>query len=99
MSEKKLTVVATFQARPGKESELRAALAALVGPTRQEAGCLNYDLHQSPDHPAKFLFHENWTSKSHLDAHLQSAHIKALLPRVDELCVAFPEITLWERIG
>ena len=96
---KTLTVVATFQARPGREAELRAALTGLVAPTRKEAGCINYDLHVSPEEASRFLFHENWTSKAHLDAHLQSAHIKALLPRVDELCVAFPEIKTWERIA
>jgi quinol monooxygenase YgiN len=93
-----LTVIATFVARPGKETELRAALTALVAPTRKEAGCLNYDLHAATDNPPRFLFHENWTSKAHLDAHLQSPHVQALLPRVDELCVAFPEISTWERI-
>jgi quinol monooxygenase YgiN len=96
---KTLTVIATFQARPGKETELREALTDLLSPTRREAGCLNYDLHQSLEDAAKFLFHENWTSKAHLDAHLQTAHIKALLPRVDELCVAFPAITLWEMVA
>ncbi|MCW5554841.1 MAG: antibiotic biosynthesis monooxygenase [Verrucomicrobiae bacterium] len=94
-----LTVVATFEAKPGKEAELRAALTDLLAPTRQEAGCLNYDLHQATEHPAKFLFHENWTSKAHLDTHLQSAHVQAVLARLDELCVAPPEISLWERIG
>ena len=72
---KRLTVIATFEAKPGKETALRAALSALVEPTRTEAGCLNYDLHESAESPTKFLFHENWTSKAHLDAHLQSAHI------------------------
>ena len=99
MSKSSLTVVATFQARSGKESELRAALIGLVTPTRKEAGCLNYDVLQAVDDPAKFLFHENWTSKAHLDAHLQSPHVQALLPRVDELCTGFPQITLWEAIG
>jgi quinol monooxygenase YgiN len=99
MSEKIVTVIATFQARPGKEADLRAALTGLVAPTRKEAGCLNYDLHQSPENPGKFLFHENWTSKALLEAHLQSPHLKALLPQIDELCVAFPEITLWEKIA
>jgi len=95
---KAITVVATFEAKTGKEAELKAALTKLVAPTRQEAGCLNYDLHQLLDNPKKFLFHENWTSKAHLDAHLQSTHIKALLPRVPELAVAPPEIKIWERI-
>ena len=99
MTAKNITVVATFQARPGKEEELKKALIGLVAPTRKEAGCINYDLHALPEDPAKFLFHENWTSKAHLDAHLKSAHIAALLPRVDELCAAFPEIKIWEQIA
>lgn len=96
---KTVTVVATFEARSGKENELRNALVGLVAPTRQEAGCLNYDLHVLPGDPAKFLFHENWTTKAALDTHLQTPHIQALLPRVGELCVAPPEIVIWERIA
>lgn len=98
MNEKPVTVVATFQAKAGQEEPLKAALIGLVAPTRQEVGCINYDLHALPDNPTRFLFHENWTSRAHLEAHLQSAHLQALLPRVDELCVAPPEITIWERI-
>jgi quinol monooxygenase YgiN len=96
---KTVTVVATFQARPGKEADLKTALLGLLAPTRTEDGCINYDLHQLPEDPARFLFHENWTSRAALEAHLKSAHIAALLPRVDGLCVAPPKIEIWERIG
>jgi quinol monooxygenase YgiN len=96
---KTITVVATFQAKPGKETELKSALIGLVAPTRLEDGCINYDLHVLPEDPAKFLFHENWTTKAALDTHLQNTHIQALLPRVGELCVAPPEIQIWEKIA
>ena len=96
---KTITVVATFEARPGKETELRNALIGLVAPTRNEAGCLNYDLHVLPENPGKFLFHENWTTKAALEVHLQSPHIQALLPRVDVLCSKSPEIVIWDRIA
>jgi quinol monooxygenase YgiN len=96
---KTLTVVATFQARPGKEADLRAALISLLAPTRKEPGCISYDVHQSVDDPAKFLFHENWQSKEALDRHMRSPHLQKLVPRVDELCVAFPQITQWKKIG
>jgi quinol monooxygenase YgiN len=96
---KRLTVVATFQARPGKEADLRAALISLLAPTREEPGCVSYDVHQSADDPAKFLFYENWQSKEALDAHMRSPHLQKLVPRVDELCMAFPQITQWEKIG
>lgn len=96
---KTITVVATFEARPGKEAELKSVLLSLVGPTRKESGCLNYDLHQLPENPARFLFHENWVSKAQLDAHLGNAQIQALLPRVGELCTGFPDIVVWEKIS
>jgi quinol monooxygenase YgiN len=53
----------------------------------------------SAEDPTKFLFHENWTSKAHLDAHLKNTHIEMLLPRLDELCVGMPEITLWDKVA
>lgn len=96
---KTLTVIAIFHARPGKEAELSTALNGLLAPTRKELGCVNYDLHVAPGDPGLFMFHENWTSQAALDAHLQSPHLKSLLPRVDELCAAFPQITFWEKIG
>ncbi len=95
---KTVTVIATFEARPGKEAELRNLLTSLITPTRQEPGCLNYDLHVAPEKPTQFLFHENWTTREALDTHLQSAHLQTVLPRVTELCVAPPAIQLWERI-
>jgi quinol monooxygenase YgiN len=99
MSTEILTLVVTFHAKPGKETELRAALTGVLAPTRNEAGCLNYDLHASPDDPAKFLIYENWASKAHHKAHHNSPHIQALLPRLDELCAPPPQVTQWKRIG
>ncbi len=96
---KTVTVIATFQAKPGQEAELKKALIGLVAPTHQEAGCLNYDLHELAEDPTRFLFHENWTSKAHLDAHLKNTHIQVLLPRLDALCVGLPEIVIWEKIA
>jgi quinol monooxygenase YgiN len=98
MSPKPVTVTAVFEARPGKVAELKHVLSGLLGPTRNETGCLNYDLHVSRQFPGKFLFHENWESQAALDAHLQSPHVKALLPRVGELCSEAPQILIWQRM-
>lgn len=96
---KTVTVVATFQAKPGKTEELKKALISFVAPTRKEAGCINYDLHQLPEDPSKFLFYENWTTKAALDVHLQTPHIQAVLPHLDTLAVGMPEIKIWEKIA
>ncbi len=74
-----LTVVAVFQARPGREMALEAALRAMVAPTQQEVGCLNYDLHRSDDDPRLFFFHETWRSVADHRAHLDTPHVRHLL--------------------
>ena len=99
MNAKSLTVIAQIKAKPGKESAVRQELLSLVAPSRKDAGCLNYDLHQGLDNPALFLFHENWTSKAHLDAHLQKPDLQAVLAKVGQLVAEPPQITLWEKIG
>jgi quinol monooxygenase YgiN len=98
MAGRKVTVFALVKAKPGMEETAKQELLALVGPTRKEEGCINYDLHQSPDHKGHFRFYENWTSKELLDRHLQSAHVKRFIAKVDQLLAEPPEITLWEMV-
>jgi quinol monooxygenase YgiN len=93
-----VTVIASFQARPGKEADLCAALTGLLAPTRKESGCLNYDLHVSADNPGRFLFHENWSSQADLDAHLKSPHLRKLLSQLGTLCADSPLVSLWQRV-
>jgi len=99
MNAKSLTVVAQVKAQPGKEADVRRELLSLVGPSRQDAGCLNYDLHEATDKPGHFLFHENWTSKAHLDAHLAKPDLQAVLGRVVQMAAEPPQIILCEKVS
>ena len=74
-----VTNLAFFRARRGQSEALGAALAALVEPTRLEAGCLNYDLHRSVDDADVWLVYENWRSPEGFDAHMLSEHLQAFL--------------------
>ena len=77
-----------MRAAPGRADELRAALTAVVGPTTQEDGCVNYDLHEGMDEEGLFVFYENWESAEHLAAHSASSHIEAFTERAGELLTA-----------
>ncbi len=98
MNGKPVTVVARLRAKPGKEQQLRELLLSLVAASRKDAGCLNYDLHQSKQDPAQFIFHENWASQAHLDQHLAKPDLKAALDKAGQMVAEPPQITLWERI-
>lgn len=70
-------VVATVRAAKASVASLRAVFDALAEATRQEKGCLSYELFLGENDT--FLFYEHWASKTALDAHSRSAHfVKAL---------------------
>ena len=93
-----VVVVGSFHAQPGKEAEAVEAFKALVEPTHGEEGCVLYALHQGSDDPRRLAFIERWASRELLDAHLQSAHVKKVLERVEELFGDSADIVVYEPL-
>lgn len=79
----KLTVVAKVVAKKEYLEEVKAELLRLVAPTRLEAGCIEYTLHQDNDDPAVFIFYENWENEASLADHLNSAHFRDYISAVE----------------
>ncbi|SIR36229.1 Quinol monooxygenase YgiN [Rhizobium sp. RU20A] len=92
-----LTVIATLRARKGLEQSLFDALKALLPPTRAEAGCVIYDMHRSIEEPGTFKFFEIWESRTHWDAHMQTAHLTAFAARQAELAESW-ELFVGEKV-
>ncbi|MBY5993653.1 putative quinol monooxygenase [Ferrimonas balearica] len=74
-----LTIVANIIAKADRIDLVKAELQKLIDPTRAEAGCVQYDLHQDNDNPAHFLFFENWTSRALWQDHMANQHLKDYL--------------------
>lgn len=79
-----VTLVVTLRAKDGQHLLLEAELRALVGPTRKEEGCLQYDLHAA-DQPGVYLLHEVWASREHHGAHTRTPHFLRWNARKDAL--------------
>ena len=80
-----VTVIAHMRAKPGKEQDLRDALEALIEPTRQEEGYVNYDLHQGIEDSCLFYLYENWESVDTHETHMHTPHLDDFGSRVGEL--------------
>ncbi len=80
---KPLTIVARIEARPGEVDRVKAALFKLIEPTRQETGCLQYDLHQDNETPEVFIFYENWASRALWQIHMNNDHLKAYMKETE----------------
>ena len=94
-----LRIVAHVTARAGKIEETKALLLGLTGPTRKEAGCIRYELHQNNANPLDLTFIEEWESDATLDAHLQSAHLAAAFEKMPALMDGLPDIRRYTMIG
>ncbi|WP_299492049.1 putative quinol monooxygenase [uncultured Shewanella sp.] len=79
----KLTIIARIQAKPEKIDLVKSELLKLIEPTRQEEGCLQYDLHQDNTDPSIFMFHENWTSRELWQIHMANTHLQAYMAATD----------------
>ena len=82
---KKLSLVAFIYAKPEFQDEVATTLKSLIELSRSEAGCINYDLHQSLDDPNVFVMYENWHDRGYLDQHFK-------MPYMQELMKALPEM-------
>lgn len=74
-----LTIVAHVHAKPGKEDLVYQELEKLVETTREEPGCIQYDLHRDRDSAGHFLFFENWESRDLWQTHMQAPHLAAYM--------------------
>lgn len=88
----RVRVVARLAAKPGKVEALKAAVLAVIEPTRREAGCRSYELLQNLADPTDFTFVEEWDSNAALDAHLETTHLATLRQAVADVLVAAPDI-------
>ncbi|PVZ83060.1 antibiotic biosynthesis monooxygenase [Serratia sp. S1B] len=81
MSEVK--VVALITATPEHRASVDKALRAMVIPSRAEAGCLQYELHQEVDQPNAYVFIERWASAQALQEHTETSHFRAFLAELE----------------
>jgi quinol monooxygenase YgiN len=93
-----VTLVVLLRSKESQHLLLEAEIRALLGPTRKEEGCLQYDLHHSLDQPSSFFLHEVWATRDHHTAHTKTPHFLRWNARKDSL-LANREVTFWQQIA
>lgn len=94
-----LTVIAYITAKAGHRDQVRDALLDLLAQTRNEKGCVNYDLHQSQENASEFAIYENWEKATDLDAHPRSVHLQAFTRIAVHLLERPAEIRKWNMVS
>lgn len=96
---KTIRVVARIIALPDKVETVKSVLIELIEPTRQDEGCITYELLQNHQDPTDFTFVEEWQSQTLLDTHLASAHIAKAKSQLNGLVTTEPDIRVYQLIA
>ena len=89
-----LHVVAVLKAKEGKESIVRDAMQSIVGPSRQDKGCIRYDLYEAQGASGTLVNLETWASQEDLNEHMKSPHLGAAFGSAGEALDGAPQIYL-----
>jgi quinol monooxygenase YgiN len=96
---KPLTLIAFLRAKAGLEDELGRRLSALIAPTLEEEGCIDYQLHRSNTDAALWVLYENWQSQEDLDLHFQMPYLKQMLADFPQLLKQDMELHYMDKVG
>jgi len=99
MDPKSLGVVARLKARPDKVAELCSLLFGLLAPTRDEPGCIRYEMLVNREDPKEFTFIEEWQNEPALEAHFRTAHIRQALARFPDLLAEELDVRRYSLVG
>ena len=74
-----------LHAREGEESAVEQALREVMGPSREERGCLSFHLFRSMRDRRLFYIHSRWTDEAALQRHAELPDTVRFLKQVDAL--------------
>lgn len=80
-----LRVIAQLKAKPGQEEALRGLLLGMIEPSRAEAGCRQYSLHEDAATAGHFTFYECWADREAFQAHVETPHFRQLKDAVENI--------------
>ncbi len=98
MNDENIVLIARLKVKADKVEEAKAAGLAIVANSRAEAGCINYDIHQSIEDETLFFWHETWANKAALDEHFETPFFKEFFGIVEQIAAESPQIYLTKKI-
>lgn len=87
-------VIAILTVDPDKKQDLIAAARPAIEATRQEEGCISYDLYESVSEPTKLAFVEEWDNADRLPGHSKTDHMRSFGRVAMQCFTAPPEINI-----
>jgi quinol monooxygenase YgiN len=92
-------VFVKLRAREGEERAVEEALREVLGPSREEPGCLDFHLFRSMRDPRLFFIHSRWVDEAAFQQHAVLPHTERFLKKVDALLDQPREVSRTQMIA
>jgi quinol monooxygenase YgiN len=78
-------IFARFHAKEGLQQAVAESIREVLGPTRQEPGCLSIHAYSAAQDPRLWYIHSHWTDEAAFDHHTQLPHTLRFVEKVQAL--------------
>ena len=92
-----ITIVARNNLKKGQKAVFMEIARELVNKSRQEPGCLSYDLYEDAKDEESMVFIENWKDDAAIQAHFASEHFKAGVASL-AACLKDSDIAFYRKV-
>lgn len=99
MTDEKIVLIARLKVKKEAVEAAKRAALEIVEPSREEAGCLNYDFHQQLNDDAVFVWHETWANMAAIEAHGASAHFQEFSRKIESLTEEPLQLTFTKMVS
>ena len=93
-----IKVVAKNFIKLDKKNEVLEIIKELVEKTREEKGCIKYELFQDAESEGAITFIEEWESREALGEQMASEHFKRIVPQIKDYTEKDGEISIYTKL-
>lgn len=100
MNNGNFTVMIAGLAKPGMEDYVKKYLKQMMERSRQDKGCITYNVHQSIENPTEFMVYMQWINQEAFDHHNQKPEMQEFKHKLaNEMFVEQSPKTYWHLLG
>lgn len=92
-------IICRLRCEEQNRERVQELLLEYVGPSRQEPGCLYYDIFQEKDDPNAFYILDGWKDQAAVDAHIQHPNVLRVNALIRPLLIEDQKLTFGQRIS
>ena len=94
-----LILIAKFKTKPENREEFINLSEGMLEPSRNEEGCIHYELLQDPFVPDLFTFYEKWKSRPDLALHFEKHYFVEFANNLPRLIEGEGDISTFEVVN